>query len=66
MENNTENTTTVAPQLNTHLLRVQKILDAQAAKIEKLTEELAKTKKAFSDFKNANSRVRRIPKEEHL
>jgi hypothetical protein len=63
MENTAENTT---PTMNTHLMRVQKLLDAQAAKIEKLTDELTRTKKAFSDFKNANSRVRRIPKEEQM
>ena len=47
---------------NPHLIRLQKTMDVYDAKVKKLTEENARLKKMLSDYKAANSRVRRIPR----
>lgn len=62
----TTTTPTVTEVRNPHLIRIQKSMDTYEAKIKKLQEDNAKLKKLLHEYKSANSRVRRIPRQEGM
>lgn len=67
MEDTTTATTTTTTEVrNPHLIRIQKTMDTYEAKIKKLQEDNAKLKKLLQEYKSANSRVRRIPRQEGM